>query len=843
MIEDRAKWKFDEYASAIRQDIDNRDKHEESLRLRKNLRAIRYWEGRHLGYISPATGQWVDVKVKDGDPFYPNNQIRYFCRSILKEMVRSKPQLSVQPRDDRMESAGAARLVRGILARYRDELFGPSAAQTEAMFSMLEGNYFRYVWWDMTNNRYTTELTDYEEQEVPIGRPSYYCAACGSNGYLDEQQTSPNPPPQEGGLSGSMPCPNCGGSAMLLPQMTKKATLPVGSHTVSTGDISSDIVDPMEMKVHLRSRTIRQTPFLERTRMIHRRLGKMLFTHWDWRTDSLSSSSNKPALAIIADLEASPGNYKSHKAQGAYSRSQDANGDLIQFTQIWVDKVYYFDTVLEEDFSFGVDAAGQPIKFLPKDTNLMDAFPNGMYLAFLGDKLVDYRDEDKAKHWTHGTYILAPNRFWGDGAADDSLDQQWELNNLDSLLIEHIMFNVGGQTWYNPLKIEGSTLGARPRERNPMKNASPTDNPGNFIFERKAVEISPQVPGKSEQIKRDMQAQFGAFSVSSGMPDVNVSTATGMAILRDQALGFLGPPLELRGEVDVEWAYQVLELLQKNMVGERYITYGQYDDQEGQWFSSSNVRTDFIITQVPGSWFPVSDFDMRQRVMELASFGAVPMGIFNPQWPHEIKSYVLEKYGMPLTLDNVEPDERKQKIELIKMKEALASLKQAGGVLVDAHNQPDPLAVEFVASVAPPEMFVDIDDVHFDWISKYLKTDEGMAESPVIRAALLLHQRAHVDNKYKAQQMLQIMQGIATGALIPMPDGSVMPAGAGGGVVPANEGGGDSKSPQQSVRQPQNANVGSPAETGSNGDKRVGDNLPLAKVGSTAPGSQPATQR
>lgn len=830
--ENKTTYKLDEFAIAVRMDIDQRDKHEESLRLRKGLRAIRYWEGRQLGFIA-ANGEWKDLQVEKGDPWYPNNQIRFFCRSILKEMVRSRSQLSVQPRDDRMESAGAARLVRGIIDRYRQEQFGPLASQTEAMFSMLEGNYFRYVYFDATIDTYKHTITDYQEQEVKTGNDAYYCSECGEGGYLPE--TTEQPIADDSGIA-MTPCPNCGAPTEVIPATTQTVHRPTGEREVPTGDIVSEIVDPMEMKAHLRARDIPHTPFLERNRMIYRKLGKQMFSHWDGQA---SATSDKLSTKIQSQLEGSPGNYKSHKAMGSYSRSEDTNSDLVLFTQIWLDPMYYYDIELEEDFN------GITGKELQRGTKLKEIFTNGMYIAFLGDKLVDYRNENKAKHWTHGSYIAAAHRFWGDGAVDDSLDQQWELNNLDSLMIEQIMFNVGGQTWYNQLKIEGATLGARPRERNPMKNPSPQDNPGHFIYERPSMAISPELPSKSEQIKRDMQSQFGSFSVSSGMPDINVATATGMAILRDQALGFLGPPLELRGEVDVQWAYQVLELLQENMVGKRYLTFGKYDDIEGQWFEASDVRTDFIITQIPGSWFPVSDFDMRQRMIELSTFGGLPMGIWNPTWPTTVRDYVIEKYGVPVNLSSTQADERKQRIELETMKTALKKLEQAGGALVDQNNQPDPLAVQFVESSAPVEMFVDNDDVQFAWIADYLKTDDGMNEHPVIRAALLLHQRAHVDNKYRAQMMLAIMEGIAKGNLIPMPDGSVMPVGAMGGVVPAQSGSGDNKSVQQKPAKTgnsqQGANLGSPDVVGSGGIKKAGDNLPLAQVGSTMPGSQPAT--
>ncbi len=849
--EDRVVWEMREFAKHIRTEIDKRDEREENLRLRKSLRAIRYWEGRQLGFISPYTGQWNDVETELGDPFYPNNQIRFFCRSILKEMTKSRAQFSIQPRDDRMESSGAARLIRGVLDRYRQEHFAPLNSQTEMMFALLEGNYFRYIYWDATINTYTHTVTDYDIQTVVFGRDAYFCQSCGQGGYVPEdavvlggepqteptlQEEFPNPyeegnetPIENSAPQGEMPmisCPYCGQPTEVMPAVTKDIPVPTGEREVTTGDLATDIVDPMEIKVHLRARNIRQTPFLARTRMIHKRLAKRLFKSWDGYS---GARSDRYAVQLQTDLEGSPGNYKSHEAKGQYFRSLSSQNDLVEFTQIWIDTSYYFD------YTIGADFLDIPGKELAKDTMYLEAFPKGMYMAFIGDVLVDYRDEDKAAHWTHGNYIVAPHRFWGDGAVDDSLDQQWELNNLDSLMVEHIMFNVGGQTWYNQLKIEGSTLGARPRERNPMRNPSPQDNPQNFIYERKPVPMSAEVPGKQEQIKRDMQAQFGAFSVSSGVPDVNVSTATGMAILRDQALGFLGSPLELRGEVDVEWSYQALTLIQENLVGQRYITFGQYDDIEGRWFEGSDIRTDFIITQIPGTWFPVSDFDMRQRAIELAQFGGLPMGIWNPAWSNEVRTFVLEKYNIPVGLNATEPDERKQKIEIEIMREAFSTIEKEGAVLVDVMNNPDPLAVQFVASAVKVEMFVDNDDVQVNFISKYLKTDDGMKEHPVMRAAILMHQQQHIENKMAAQQMLAVMQGIANGSLVQLEDGSIAPNPA---MQPQNGGQRNSGGPPKK----QNAEVGSPRAVGQ-GNKRVGDNLRLAQPGSSERQQTPQTTR
>lgn len=852
-IDDKTYMSFTAFAESIKNQIDQRDKREEELRLRKSLRAVRYWEGRQLGWISPVNGEWRDAKVSPSDPFYVNNQIRFYSRSILKEITRSRIQLSVQPRDDRMESAGAARLVRGVIDRYRQEQFGPLASQTEAMFAILEGNYFRYVYWDWTIDTYTHTITDYDLQTVTLGKDAYYCEACNSGGYVDETMLpmptetdlsnptdnaltaqpmsgDPTVAPTEPTAPPMISCPVCGAPTPIQPAVQKEMSIPGESREEPTGDLRSEIVDPMEMKAHLRGRTIATTPFLERVRMIPTKLGKRLFPKWRKDVNS-GGASTRYSTIVVGQLEGSPGNYKATTIDGQYGRSNDSNNDLSEFRQIWLDTVYYYDLFLEEDF---LDIPG---KELQRGMSYLETFKTGLYLAFLDGSLVDYREENKVDHWTHGNYQAAPHRFWGDGAVDDSLDQQWEFNNIDSLLVEHIMFNVGGQTWYNQTKIEGSTIGARPRERNPMRNPSPNDNPGDYIYERQPIQISPEVPATKESIKRDMQASFGAFAAVSGMPDVNVSTATGMAILRDQALGFLGPPLELRGEVDVEWAYQVLKLIQKNMVGKRYMTYGKYDDIEGQWFESSDIRTDFVITQIPGSWFPVSDFDMRQRAIELATFGGLPLGIWNPSWSPEVRTYVLERWNMPVGLNETEPDERKQRIELETMRDAMKQLEGVGGFLVDDNNQPDPLAVQFIASQTPVEMFVDNDDVQIRWIEKYLKTDDGLNENPVIRAALLLHQREHIDNKFRKEQMLATMQAIATGALIPMPDGSLMPAGQPAAPPPTDGGKGG---PPQKSSKPQGAGIGSPMVVGQGGgQQRVGGNLPLARVGSTNPGSQP----
>lgn len=826
---------FLNFAKGLKTSVVKEGTSEETLRARRILRAVRYIEGRHLGFISPKSGTWVDVIPEPTDPYYVNNQTKVYVRSLLKEWARSNARLSVDPRDDKMESQGKARVSKHIIELYRDRLFRAVEKHTEAMYAFSAGTYFRKTFWDFTKTEHKDKVPVYEDQNIKVGPDSLFCQSCGYGQTIDAPPQSPIPSPQQNSATpippGSQspeaesqptipnytddfsvstetaPCPQCGGEAELSKSPEVSFPQVTGEKEVVTGDINSYPVDPFEVKVQNRARKIKDSTYLLHRVRIDKDVAKSKFP---WAKLDNSTDSGHMPLHYQKLLVSSPGNYnvKDLRTQSSPLGSDD---NTIELAFLWIDPPKY------QDFTFPLEGFQHPCGFqAPGGAKALDLFPEGCRLVFCGDELVDIWAESKNDVWAAGRYFLMPNTFWGSGI-EDTHEQQRQLNELESLLLENSLHAAAPPAIYNPLKISGSSLQGKPRARIPLKNPTLSDEPGKYIEFPQGRQLGVEVFNQIEAKKRDLQALFGAFSVVSGMPDVNITTATGMAILRDQALGFLGPPLELKGEMEVDWAYQVLKLCKKYMTGSRFLKFGKYSQVEGVWFSQADIETDLVITVSPDSIFPRNSMERRNDLQEAGTAFGLPMGIWNPAVPTNVRQLAAERYDIPFDADQSLAHQRLQRIELDQMKQAYQAVIAQGVNPVDPMGQPDLRVVSLVASATPPNLLRDDHMVHFEWIRNYLVTDDGLNEDPVIQKVLELHMEMHLQMASQMSMLMGAMQGL--------------PAMGEQGVNPnPDPGTGDQQ--QRDQKQKHSSPTG--------GSAKPGSNLPLAREGSTnPPGSRP----
>lgn len=738
--------------------IEMENRANEAIRHRKWLKNIRFYEGRQLGYISNYTGRWVDVDPKPGDPYYINNQYRYFVKSITKEWVRSNAEMLVNAKSDDPKQIGKARIARVILQDYQRKIWTADLRQTESKHAVLNGNYFRYTYWSAAAGQ-MMDMPIYENRTMAMGDPSYYCPACGSEGYLDQTELE---------MGDQFPtCPDCGADGMEV-QEPEQMNVPVqtGSQPIMSGDVVTEVVDPMEIKLHMHARRLEDSPYLRRKRIV---LREIIEAAYPWVEYPLANPSAWTSLHYQEDLELSPGNVSVGGIRADYAEAGTGiNQRMVEFSQFWLEPVLYGSYAVSKDEELANGTV------LPAGTALRDLFPDGLYIAMVGQTVVDLRGENKGDHWCHGVYDLIPSRIWGDGT-EDSVEQQRQLNEIDSLIIENIMNCDAPMTIYNPLKIKRGQISGKPREVVPLNNATLSDEPAKYFWQPNPRPLPPEVPMKSQQIKQDMQSQFGSFAIETGIPDANVKTATGMSIVRDAAVSMLGVPLELKSAVDVRWANQVLKLVQKNWIGERYIPLmGQYGQPEGQWFAESDIDGEFEITVRQHSWMPRNELELRNDILEALVAGGVPFGIFNPQFPPDAKALVAQRLNIPFDADRQSADARKQRLEIDKIKMA---------VDVAMTNMIDPIM--FAAEQVAVEPLVDDHMTHVETVRAYLKTDQGDAEPMEIRAALLQHLQMHMQAKMQLDMEMAMMMG----AMMPQDQAGGPPGQPGAGPPQQGQGG------------------------------------------------------
>lgn len=733
--EDRADFweevKFEDWANSIEKDIDDDNKTEELQRIRKWVKNDRFYRGQQRGFFSPITGTYQpidldDYSVTEQSLLLINNQVRPKVKAIAKEWSKSQSRLhSISTKDDN-KTKRASRFVDGVLALFQRRLIDEAFKQREAQNAILCGNYFRYTYWSIDESPFasTMEKPVYEDKSVTIGQEDWHCASCGEYGEVQE-------------LTEENLCPLCGSEVEISSPEEKTLKVQSGTESVKVGYPATENVHPIEVKVHLRARNIRQSPYLRRKRPVMAQILKYTFPYASIR----GSSELSPVSRYASEMENSSGNTNAGYGTAAgFQDGQSKSTELVEFVQIWLDKPMYFNVVLKEDLELGSGDV------LPKGTKLIDHFPDGLYIAKAGKEVLDIKNEDKNNYWTHGAYDVLSSSFWGDGI-EDVIQNQQLINEIQSLMVENILHNASPKIIFNPQLIDHELLTGRPREMTPMKITSrKEDQPQKAIMQLTGMSLTGEAAGAMMQGKDDMREQIGAFPTMSGMSDPHIQTATGMAIVRDSALGLLAPVLALKAQTEVEWAGQLLRLMQVHWVdGADSISgiLGKYSMPEAEAFSICDLKNDIEIIAEPSSFMPRTDLEVRQDFINFLTVGGLPMGFLNPAFPQEVKERASELFRFDISFDKIEPDIRWANLRLEQLEELVIRLQQAGYVNGD---EVDEEVVDTIVRDIPIDLYIDEHSIYIDQYKRFLKTDKGIYSSPLLKSCvrylILQHERA-----------------------------------------------------------------------------------------------------
>lgn len=724
---------FTEWARLILKVIDGENQEEEMRRVRKITKLMMYYRGNQRGFWSAHTGDWVPM---DPDAFEPrdaamlliNNQIRPMVKSLAKEWARSRSRLKVVATDDTVEKKGAARYATAVLTKKQDKLMPESFRQTEGKSAFLAGNYLRYTCYDKKAKGAYAAVPEVEKFNEKTHEDYAWCPSCGRN--VDMGHVSNSAPAYGGEDTAS--CPHCGfsgvqvqrGEEQNLSRMKKVKKVRVGHQ-------ATRLVDVREVKVHVRARTLDQTPYLRWRQYVLRSTLKEQFR---WAT--IKPVTPSPITRYIQETELNTGSSGGVNKTSLMSIEEygAGMGGMTEFVRLWVRPSMYFDLRAKRDLKLG---DGEIMK---RGDKFIERYPDGMYIAFCGEELLDVKGEVLDRYWAHGAYEKLIESFWGDGV-DDLVAMQQLVNEMQSLFVENIIYNASPKIIYNPFLIEAAMLDNNPSQMTPMsRNAKRDDNPKEAIYQMSGMSIGRDVPDAKISAIEDMRTQSGAHLAMQGANDPRLNTATAMAIARDASIASLGTPLALKSEVDVVWARQVLALEQEYWVdGVSDKALGNYSLAEAQWFKECDIETDLEITVEAGSWVPRTEQEVKMDFLEFVTAGGIPLGFANPQVPYEIKQRAAELLRMPLDLDKLQPDIRNAHLRVEQLQAASRVLLDAG---VINESTDDERIIMLLISDVPVDMYIDDHPTFISTYTAWLKTDEGrFAPACVADAVKLLIQR------------------------------------------------------------------------------------------------------
>lgn len=760
---------LDRFALDIFQKIDDENKEEEIARIRKWVKNRRFYRGQQRGFFDPS-GEWIvinpdDYKPTEASMLVINNQVRPKIKTLGKEWSRSQSRLRCKSVSDDPANKGAARYSTSVLALYQRKQLTEDFKQRESKHAFLCGNYFRYTYYSPHSRSGLMRVPDVEDKTIKPGKDYSECSSCDMTWDEGDENTP------DAGES----CPECQEGTVEKKEFPSfQASVKSGYKKQHiTGDVYTELVDPMEIKVHLRARTVETTPYLRRKRLVYNQLLKFEFPYAEFGS---SGGVISPISYYTIELETSVGNRGGRLNSLSSMDYQNPVHEMVEFDQLWLDNSMYFNLKLKEDYQ---KADGTILK---AGTKLIDEYPDGWYLAKANNTLLDMRNEDKNEYWTHGNYDILTDSFYGDGLEDMMQHQQF-INEMQSLLVENTIYNASPKIIFNPHLIEHELLSGRPKEMTPMSpNARRDDEPQKAVLQLEGMPLSTEAHVAMENAKMDMNEMAGSSAALSGGSAAGVpSTATGLAIMRDMAIALLGTALALKSLVEIEWSYQVLEHLQNHFVPERYAgLLGSYSVEEAQAFADCDIRNELEIIAEPGSWMPRTDLEVRNDFLTYLTAGGIPLGFANPQVPDAVREQASEIFRMPFDMDKLMPARRIAQIRLdqiLDIAEYLVKKKRLDP------NDISLAAVQILTSDIPVDTFIDDHVTIIKSYKEFMEKDEGIFAFPCVKQAVRFLVHKHMDAiqklkiyDFKQQAQFQVaaqaLQGAVNSAQGLNPDGS-----------------------------------------------------------------------
>jgi hypothetical protein len=343
------------------------------------------------------------------------------------------------------------------------------------------------------------------------------------------------------------------------------------------------------------------------------------------------------------------------------------------------------------------------------------------------------------------------------------------VNELVSMQFAAEMYDSLSPTLYRKGAVDPRKIPNKPGAWAPVENMDESQSLSNAAMRLQPGNHTSNAAALREQIAASMQARYGSFSgAGGGAPDVKAATtATGISLLSEHALGRMAPSLALQAELDAERCYQILEMRQRHWPEEMYATLDRkVGGDAGRWFREADIRRDFRVEVVPQSWWPQTEAGRRVDFSEYAKI-ALTLAPQDPQIAKSLLQRAGELFGRGIEVEFLQSHRVDARVRLEKIRAAARYLETEAGVPVygpEGEPVPELVAVALRESDAPLDVIFDRHDAYVEALSDWLLTSEGRDESKFVRACIRGRALEHFEAK---KEQAVFFKGLAIQAQIP----------------------------------------------------------------------------
>jgi hypothetical protein len=716
-------------------------------RLRIITKMRRFCAGEQIGRFN-RQNRWENKK-KQSDALYVDPVLSAFVDTNVATRMKSRPRLKFTARaEDRIDKSEAARYAQELWEDFSRQSFPASVRERENKNLEVCGDTFCFLYFDPQAEGTEVQMPVTEKRTVKPSFSSWHCPDCGSEGQVS---------PSADVTDGKHPCTKCGyQSASVTGAQPFEAEIEVGYEDVPAGDARAMFPDPVTVKVIGSKGKIADALVVGWDALVMRGVLEELYTD---QTFTASASTLPPAL----------------DDEGKESRRGGEQFELILVKRRWLSPLLF------GGYTFQKETKLPKGKTIPAGTKLKDLYPKGAYFCLAGGKLVDIYEQSIGSCWVHCPNVTTEG-FRGLGSWD-LIPMQEMINELVSLQFAIEMYDSLSPTLYRTGKINPKKIPNKPAAMVAVSNLDDDQPLSSAMTRVGGGGGQSQAAALREQIAGSMQMRYGSWSAQGGAPDLKQQgTATGAAIVQENAMGRMAPSLALQAEMEAERAYIVLELRQENWVEEMYETHDRkVGGDAGAWFRECDVRRDIRIEVVPESYYPQTEAQRRDDYQSLLRVAMMLQANGDPAVAANLFKRGVELYGSGLVLEEFQNDRVEARIRLERLRQVAKFLESESGVPVyDESGAVLPQMVSLVlqkANLIPEEAGQAVSiklDRHDQFVENYagwLLTSEGRGATAFERAVI---KQVIEEHRYGSVEQQQYMKTLQYQAQIPDKQAEVM---------------------------------------------------------------------
>ena len=382
----------------------------------------------------------------------------------------------------------------------------------------------------------------------------------------------------------------------------------------------------------------------------------------------LERSSNQTD-AIIGSARLAPPGREAGFGQGANNTSATVSRKQPQERHFW-EPSEYGQFLCEQDEML---PDGRVIK---AGTQLGDFFPDGIYVLFVGDTIMEVKECVRGRKVTLVRYgrIAGTNAGAGLKKAmplQDALNDNFNLTQTVKHTVGHPLTVINGQ-FVNELPAAGNVL------KITKAGVQSVDS----VVKQYPGQSMNNNDGTQEMIEGAMQFIMGTSTIGTGVagaPDMrSAGTATGVTAMQEQASRRQAGPVDQRIQRDKDLIIQCLENIQEYSTPEQIETLGKrFGKDVVKAFMATNLRQDIVISIKANSEMPRSMALQTANFMALAQAMQQLMQFSDNPSVMEFLSEMATSMGFPFSIGQGRNDHREAEYRLTLLNEIEELLMQS----------------------------------------------------------------------------------------------------------------------------------------------------------------------